>query len=84
MESVGRTEQLRDQYRHPGFYPSRAVKIAPWDDGARIIRLTRRSKKRFAEAVRLFTEDGTTAGYGECETSRVVTLESSSNWKSAE
>ncbi len=56
-----RTEQLRGQYRHRGFYPSRAVGIATWDDGTRIIRLTRRSKKRFAVAVRLSTEDGTTA-----------------------
>jgi hypothetical protein len=84
MESVERTEQLRDQYRHPGFYPSRAVGIATWDDGARIIRLTRRSKKRFAVAVRRSTEDGMTAECGESEISRAVTLASSSNWKSAE
>jgi len=84
MESVQRTEQLRDQYRHPGFYPSRAVGIATWDDGARIIRLTRRSKKRFAVAVRLSTEDGTIAEYGEYETFRAAMLESSSNWKCVE
>jgi hypothetical protein len=46
--------------------------------------MTRRSKKRFAVAVRLSTEDGTIAEYGECETSRAAMLESSSNWKSAE
>lgn len=84
MESAQRTGQLRDQYKYPGFYPSRAVAVAVWDDGARIIRLTRRSKKRFAAAARLSTEGGTTADYGECETSRVAMLESSSNWKSAE
>ena len=84
MGMAQRAEQLRDQYRHPGFYPSRAVGIAPWDDGARIIRLTRRSKKRFAESVRLSTEAGTTAAYGVFEIFRVATLESSLSWKSAE
>jgi len=84
MESGQRTEELRDQYRHPGFHPSRVVCVASWDDGARIIRLTRRSKKRFAVAARLSTKDGTTAGHGGSGTSRVEMLGSSSNWKSAE
>jgi len=47
MEKAQRSEELRDQYRHLGFYPCRSVEVAGWDEGARIIRLTRRSKKRF-------------------------------------
>jgi hypothetical protein len=84
MESMRRIEQLRDHYRYPGFYPSRVICVASWDDGARIIRLTRRSKKRFAVAARLSTEDGTTAGHDGSGTSHVEMLGSSSNWKSAE
>jgi len=60
-------EELRDRYRHPGFYPSREVTVAPWDDGARIVRLTRRSKKQCAADVVMFRRGGTTDapdGYG--------------------
>jgi hypothetical protein len=84
MDGAQRAEELRDQYRHPGFYPSRVVKRASWDDGARIIQLTRRSKKRRAAGARRFTEAGTIGARGECETFLAATLASSSNWKSVE
>ena len=48
MIERGVRRRLRDEYRHEGFYPSRYVEVASWDSGARIIRLSRRSKKRFA------------------------------------
>lgn len=50
--------RLRDEYRHEGFYPSRYVERASWDDGACIIRLNRRSKKRFVVFAEGFTEVG--------------------------
>lgn len=60
MSNEQRTEELRDQYRHGGFYPGGKVSIASWDDGARIIRLTRRSKKRYAAGAAWSIEGGTT------------------------
>lgn len=53
-----KTEELRDRYRHPGFYPSQKVLVSPNDAGARIVRLTRRSKKQSAVDARQSIEDG--------------------------
>jgi len=58
MAIEDKTEELRDRYRHPGFYPGRGVLIAPKDSDARIIRLTRRSKKQFAVNARQSIRDG--------------------------
>lgn len=64
MRNEQQTEELRDRYRYTGFYPSRMVSIARWDDGARIIRLTRRSKKLDVARVAWSIEGGTTGAAG--------------------
>jgi hypothetical protein len=84
MRNEQRTEELRDRYRHSGFYPSRAVEVARWDDGARVLRLTRRSKKLYVAAVELSIEDGTIGGDVECETLHVETRGSSLSWTCVE
>jgi hypothetical protein len=71
MRKERRTEELRDRYRHRGFYPSRTVSTASWDEGARVIRLTRRSKKLNAVDAQRCIKDGTIDVGGECEISRV-------------
>lgn len=77
-------QELRDQYRHPGFYPSREVTVAQWDEGARVIRLTRRSKKRSAvDAVRSIRA-GMIDGLEEYEISRVAIRVFFLNWKFVE
>jgi hypothetical protein len=84
MKKRDQNQELRDRYRYPGFYPSRTVTVAVWDEGARIIRLTRRSKKRNAADVGLFGMVGTIAAADGYETCRVVTHAFSWSWKSAE
>lgn len=84
MQKPAPYQELRDRYRYPGFYPGRTVTVAPWDESARVIRLTRRSKKRNAVHVVLFVEAGTTGGYDGCETYRVAMRGFSWSWKSAE
>jgi hypothetical protein len=76
MRNEQRTEELRDRYRHSGFYPNRAVSVASWDAGARIIRLTRRSKKLNAVSAEWCIEDGTIDVGVESEISRVAMPES--------
>jgi len=53
--------RLRDEYKYPGFYPSRYVEIPKWASDGRVIRLTRRSKKLFAVNAERFTERCTIA-----------------------
>ena len=72
-------QRLRDEYRHEGFYPNRYVDIASWDSGARIIQLSRRSKKRYAVFVVPCTEDGTTGKTVEQEICHAERLGSSLN-----
>lgn len=79
MKILPRDEELRDRYRHAGFYPSRKVTVAPWDSAARVIRLRRRSKKLSAAGAVWSTEAGMTAGGGGYEISRVEMLASSWN-----
>lgn len=55
--------RLRDEYRYTGFYTSRYVEVARWDHEGRVIRLTRRSKKRYVEHVAGFKEGGMTVRY---------------------
>ena len=62
--------RLRDQYRYPGFYPGRYVEVAKWDPGARILSLTRRSKKLDAAPVEELSKVGTTVRSIEQETCR--------------
>ncbi len=63
--------ELRDQYRYPGFTPGRNVEASPWDEEAKVLCLTRRSKKQFAVVARRFIEGGTIAAAAECEICRV-------------
>jgi len=67
MEKAHCIEELKDQYRHLGFYPHRTVGIAAWDEDARIIRLTRRSKKQSAADVEQYLAAGMIDGVGEYE-----------------
>ena len=46
MRNHGRIKQLRDSYRFAGFYPASTVTGVFGDPKARVIPLTRRSKKR--------------------------------------
>jgi len=62
--------RLRDEYCYPGFYPGRYVEVAKWDPGARVIGLTRRSKKRDAALVEELIEVGTTGRFIGQETCR--------------
>ncbi len=71
--------RLRDEYRYPGLYPSRYVEVAKWDFGAKVIWLTRRSKKRDAALAEEFSEVGTTARFIEHGTCRAVNPECSWN-----
>lgn len=64
-------KRLRDEYGQAGFYPSRYVAVAPWDLDARIIRLTRRSKKRYVAVAGQFSAVGMTARRIVRETCRV-------------
>lgn len=80
MEKEPRTEELRDQYRHGDFYPSRRVLTVPWDEKARVIRLTRRSKKQFVEGVGLRALAGMTAARVWFATLAVGTRGFTSNW----
>lgn len=76
MNESPRNVELRDLYRHANFYPSKKVDIAPWDDEARIIRLTRRLKKQSAAAAGGCTEAGMTSVSEGYEIFPVVTHES--------
>ena len=56
-----RKRRLWDLYRFPGFQPSSTVTGIFGDPGARVIALTRRSKKHAAERVGYRTARGTIA-----------------------
>jgi hypothetical protein len=51
MPKLTKTKRLRDSYRFPGFHPALTVRGLFGDPHARVISLTRRSKKRRAEFV---------------------------------
>jgi hypothetical protein len=72
-------QRLRDDYRHEGFYPNRYVEVANWDSGARIIRLSRRSKKQYVVFAVPCTEDGTIGETVEQEICHAARLGSSLN-----
>jgi len=77
-------KRLRDEYHYPGFYPSRYVETAESDSGALIVRLSRRSKKRYAERAVRSTVVGTTARCSERGTYRVLVCVSIWNLSFAE
>jgi len=60
--------RLRDSYRFPGFTPALIVHGLFGDPHARVIPLTRRSKKRHAQVVAASGAAGMTANRGWCET----------------
>jgi hypothetical protein len=67
--------RLRDEYAHRGFYPSRYVTVPQWDLGARIIELTRRSKKRCVVCATRLIKGGMTAELTVLETYRALAPE---------
>ena len=69
MKKQRELEELRDRYRHGNFYPSRNIDKANWDEDARIIQLSRRSKKQFVVSARKNIKDGTIEGIKETEIS---------------
>ena len=71
MPESAKKKRLRDSYRFPGFHPSRSVRGLFGDPRARVIALTRRSKKRRAVTVVAPREVGMTANCAECGISLV-------------
>lgn len=61
---MSKRKSLADEYRFPGFRPRAMVKGKFGDPVARVIRLERRQKKRFAAVVENLTEVFTTARCG--------------------
>jgi hypothetical protein len=51
MPKLTKTKRLRDSYRFPGFHPALTVTGLFGDPHARVLGLTRRSKKRDAQFV---------------------------------
>jgi len=72
MNKERHTKELRDQYRYLGFTPSRTVEMANGDEDARVLCLTRRSKKQSAAAVRQYIAGGMIADHGEYAICRAV------------
>ena len=67
MPKSTKTKRLRDSYGFPGFHPALTVTGLFGDPHARVISLTRRSKKRGAEFVGGYKAGGMTAncaGFG--------------------
>ena len=64
-------KRLRDSYRFPRFHPALTVRGLFGDPRARVIRLTRRSKKRGAEFVAGYGPVGMTAN---CAVSEICRL----------
>jgi uncharacterized membrane protein len=48
---MAKTKRLLDEYRFPGFHPKAAIKGIFGEPWARVIKLERRQKKRFAVVV---------------------------------
>lgn len=72
--------RLWDAYRFPGFRPIPTVVGIFGDPKARVIRLLRREKKRFAEPASEFLVPGTTRRHAECATSPAEGCESIWSW----
>lgn len=79
MPKGTKSKQLRDSYRFPGFYPSLTVSGLFGDSHARVIRLTRRSKKQSVGRAARFGAAGTIASRVLFVIFRVVASESISN-----
>ena len=61
MPTLTKTKRLRDSYRFVGVHPALTVTGLFGDPHARVISLTRRSKKRRAECVAGYKAGGMTA-----------------------
>jgi hypothetical protein len=72
MPKLTKTKRLRDSYRFPGFHPALTVVGLFGDPHARVIRLTRRSKKPCAGYVVAYNGGGTTVNCVGSEISPVV------------
>ena len=66
MSSTRKGKQLRDCYQFAGFTPSVAVKGVFGDSQARVITLTRRSKKQFVAYAVVCIVVGMIASCGAC------------------
>jgi hypothetical protein len=84
MPHTSRRKTLYDAYRFPGFTPVQELRGVFGDRFARVIRLNRRSKKRFAGLVGLSIEVGTTSAPVRFGISRAGTTGSTSKWIYAE
>jgi len=81
---MAKHKQLWDAYRFPGFSPEHTWSGIFGDSRARVIRLIRRGKKRFAVPVAFFIAPSTTGrpvGFAICP---VPTSAFTWKWKSAE
>ena len=65
---MGKKRRLLDEYRFPGFRPNAAIKGIFGDSKARVIRLVRTQKKRYAVVVARRIGVITTRRRGGCET----------------
>jgi len=74
--------RLTDAYHFPPFTPQQTVSGIFGDPKARVIRLTRRQKKRSADGVVRHTGLSTTASSAWSAISPVATRVSPSNWRS--
>jgi len=68
--------RLWDTYRFPGFRPGTTVQGVFGDPKARVLRLHRRGKKRFAQPAVISSEAGTIASAVGCATWGVEIIES--------
>jgi len=81
MPKLHRKRRLWDEYRFRGFSPSPAVKGIFGDPQARVLALTRRSKKRGAARVDGCTTPGTIGRPAACGISPVAIAGSTWTWK---
>jgi len=79
MPKSTKTKRLRDSYGFPGFHPALTVTGLFGDPHARVISLTRRSKKRRAEFVAGYKAGGMTANCAVSEICRLGISASSLN-----
>jgi hypothetical protein len=80
MPKSTKTKRLRDSYRLPGFHPALTVGGLFGDPHARVIRLSRRSKKRRVGSVVGYREGGMTAN---CAGSGIFLLEACASTSSS-
>ena len=80
MPTSSKTKRLLDAYQFAGFRPQAKVRGIFGDPKARVITLSRRSKKLHAARVVAYMRDGTTAPHDGCAICPVATR--ASTWRS--